>query len=179
MRKLLPLILVLVLFLSTLTACDNVATADDFNDFATECSARDYYDLCYVYSEHGESSYFYNLDNAILFKTYTMVLMSNYDTENYNLIKNQIKEDLELTTISGECLIRGKTYEVYYVENENRTYGYGEFNEFGLIAMNDKEMCIDYYWFSDQDYDGRVYNEEDFYSFYNYAYSWLDAEIEK
>ncbi len=179
MRKLLAVIILSLLLASILTGCNHISTAEDFNDFAAECSAQEFYDLCYVYAEKGECSYFYNLDNTIIFKTYTMALMSNYDNENYNLIKNQIKENLKLTTISTQSLIRGKTYEVYFIENEHHADGYGQFNEFGFITLNDEEMCIEYYWFSDQDYDDHIYTEEDFCKFYNYAYSWLDAEIEK
>lgn len=170
-KKFIACFIVSAIFVFSLSGCGIKRNVDEFNDFAMDCYATDYYNWCNDLNVDCEKKYHYNLDSSLIFVTYTMVLKCNYTPEDFETICNKLDKETKIRTVVNECKFKDKVFDVYYVENDNRTYS--EFQEFGFILVNKDLQQIDYCWFFDPDNDIGVFSEQSFCNFYELYYDWL------
>ena len=53
---------------------------------------------------------------------------------------------------------------------------YGEYKDFGFVALCDEKDCIYFFWFYGQDYDGLVNSEATFDEFYKLEFDWFEEQ---
>lgn len=95
------------------------------------------------------------------------------DSNTFKDIKNYIDTEFNTNKIVSGYYINGNQYDILLVENQNALYG--DFKEFGFIAINADNYYIDFYWFYDQDYDMCVDDVTSFDEFYKENFSWIGA----
>ena len=143
--------ILILLLLFGFAGCSKETSKDEFMGFGAECRAEEYYQICNTLTNNASSRFYSNYDNDILFETYTMIEKCECDTNTFNSIKNGIAIEFNTEKIVSDYFIDDIAYDILFVENENRLYG--EFQEFGFIAINEEKQYIDFYWFYNQDYD--------------------------
>ena len=170
---------VILLVICSLVGCSKEISKSDFIEFSKKCRAQEYYQSCgkFISDAIGEVSisFYYNHDNDILFQTYTMLERCKCDFDAFVIIKNNIENGFNMYEIVSDYNINNITYDIYYVEIENRFYS--EFKEFGFIAFNEENYYIDFYWFYDQDSDMSIYDAKSFDGFFKTYFNWIGKTV--
>ncbi|MGN0526377.1 MAG: hypothetical protein ACI4IF_03000 [Acutalibacteraceae bacterium] len=169
MKKYFKCIVIPLLFL-VLVGCNKEITQTDFVEFSKKCGAQEYYQKCDEITRDATTCFHYNNDSSVLFETYTMLERCECNSNTFKDIKNDIDTEFNTNKIVSDYYINGNQYDILLVENQNALYG--DFKEFGFIAINADNYYIDFYWFYDQDYDMCVDDVTSFNEFYKENFSW-------
>lgn len=189
-KKFIALIVALILcFIGCFSGCTKQITDVDFYEFAKECYATEFYEMCdelyYVKQkgigenfmvdiENGITEYHCNEEWHLLWPSFTMVKFCQYSRDGYESVKQTITDTWELRELVDGYKINSMDSTVYYVCNTEHQYG--EYKDFGFVALCDEKLCVYYFWFYNQDNDYPVTEENEFDEFYKNEFAWFEEK---